>query len=622
VIPAYNDEPRQGGSEKRIGLLRIFFVALVLVYSLRLFNMQILSGDQYRSHAQDISRRTVVLPSQRGEIFDRSFTQPLALNADSFAVSIVPAEIPRGHVSELIADVAAIIGIPAGEIEPKIPPRYYHLYQPVEIAVNVPYRVIAALAERKDALPGVSWNSKPVRNYVDLGSLSHIVGYVGDINRDELTQLYNQGYQQGDVIGKTGIERQYDDLLRGKDGSETRTVDVRGRGVSGQRERTPPQMGKNLVLTIDRRIQTLAEQALGERIGAVVVMRPTGEVLALVSYPWYDPNIFTRNERGVYQALVSDPNKPFINRVIQSSYPPASTFKVIMTTGILAEKAFPPEQTVLCPGEIDYGNRQWRCHIRRPGHGRMNLRRAMAQSCDIYYWTVGRDNLTAERIVSHARDYGFGSVTGIDLPGEIEGFIPTPQWKTRRFHERWQGGDTMNMAIGQGYTLVTPIQMANMVAMVVNNGKIYQPYILKEVRDPLSGAIERRTLPRVIHESDTDERIFETVRRDMRGVISEGTAQFPLNIKTVQIAGKTGTGEVGLQDRWHSWFAAYAPYTSDNPEEQIIVSVIVEAVNPWEWWAPYASAIIFQGIFADQEYDDAVQSLGLRYLIPIQGRRE
>jgi len=252
----------------------------------------------------------------------------------------------------------------------------------------------------------------------------------------------------------------------------------------------------------------------------------------------------------------------------------------------------------------------------------MNLRRAMAQSCDIYYWTVGRDSLGVERIVSYARDYGFGELTDIDLPGEIGGFIPTPQWKTRRFHERWQGGDTMNMAIGQGYTLVTPIQMANMVAMVVNNGKIYKPYVLKEVRDPISGAIEQRILPELLHESDINSAIFETVRRDMRGVISEGTAQFPLNIKTVEIAGKTGTGEVGLQDRWHSWFAAYAPYTSNDPEEQVIVSVIVEAVNPWEWWAPYASAIIFQGIFANQDYDDAVQSLGLRSIIPVRGRRE
>jgi penicillin-binding protein 2 len=622
LIPFFPGDSPQGIAENRIGLLRLLFVAVFAVYGLRLFNMQILSGEQYRSHAHDISRRTEVLPSQRGEIFDRSFTQPLALNADSFAVSIVPGEVPRGDIPELIAEVARILGIPADEIEAKIPPRYYHLYQPVEIAANVPYRVIAILAERKDSLPGVAWNSKPVRNYVELGSLSHIVGYVGDITRDELTQLYNQGYQQGDVIGKTGIERQYDDILRGKEGRETRTVDVRGMRVSGQGERIPPEMGKNLVLTIDRRIQTLAEQALGERIGAVVVMRPNGEILALVSYPWYDPNIFTKGERGEYQALVNDPNKPLLNRAIQSSYPPASTFKVIMTTGILAENAFPPEQTVDCPGEIDYGNRQWRCHVRRPGHGRMNLRRAMAQSCDIYYWTVGRDSLGVERIVSYARDYGFGELTGIDLPSEIAGFIPTPQWKTRRFHERWQGGDTMNMAIGQGYTLVTPIQMANMVAMVVNNGKIYQPYILKEVRDPISGAIEQRTLPQLLLESDIDPHILETVRRDMRGVISEGTAQFPLNIRTVQIAGKTGTGEVGLPDRWHSWFAAYAPYTSDNPEEQIIVSVIVEAVNPWEWWAPYASAILFQGIFANQDYDEAVQSLGLRSVMPIQGRRE
>jgi penicillin-binding protein 2 len=218
--------------------------------------------------------------------------------------------------------------------------------------------------------------------------------------------------------------------------------------------------------------------------------------------------------------------------------------------------------------------------------------------------------------------YGFGSATGIDLPGETDGFLPTPQWKSRRFHEKWLGGDTMNMSIGQGWTLVTPIQMANMVACVVNNGKVYKPHLLKEIRDPATGAIEQRIAPALLRQSDIDPKVFEAVRRDMRGVISEGTAVYPLNIKTVQIAGKTGTGEVGLQDRWHSWFAAFAPYNSKNPEEQIIVSVIVEAVNPWEWWAPYASAIIFQGIFAEQTYDEAVRSLGLQYLMPVQGRRE
>jgi penicillin-binding protein 2 len=248
----------------------------------------------------------------------------------------------------------------------------------------------------------------------------------------------------------------------------------------------------------------------------------------------------------------------------------------------------------------------------------------MAQSCDIYYWMVGRDYMGVERIVSYAREFGFGELTGIDLPGEIAGFIPTPQWKDRRFHERWLGGDTMNMSIGQGYTLVTPIQMANMTALVVNDGKVYRPHVLREVRDPVSGAVERSVPPELVHESGIDPKIFERVRRDMRTVISEGTAQFPLNIKAVQIAGKTGTGEVGFQDRWHSWFTAYAPYGSENPNEQVVVSVIVEAANDWEWWAPYASAIIFQGIFAGQTYEEAVQVLGPQYYMPRQtrGRRE
>ena len=618
-----NNDFQNGKQEKRIRLLKVFIPALIFIYALRLFNMQILSGEQYQSHAQNISSRTELLPPQRGEIYDRSFTEPLALNTDSFAVSIVPADVPRNILSDVIKEAAGILNIPVREIEARISPQNHFMYQPVEIAANVPYSVIAALAENKEKLPGIIWNSKPIRNYMDLGSLSHIVGYVDNITRDELIQLYNLGYNQGDVIGKTGIERQYDELLRGKAGRETRTVNVRGYRVPGFEEYIQPETGKTLVLTIDRRIQTLAEKALGERIGAVVVMRPSnGEILAMVSYPWYDPNIFIGRDRREYQRLAADTNKPFINRAIQSSYPPASSFKIVMTAGILAENLFPPDKTVDCLGEIEYGNRTWRCHIRKPGHGRMNLFRAMAQSCDIYYWQVGRDNMGVERIINYSRDFGFGKTSGIDLPDEVSGFIPTPQWKIRRFHERWLAGDTMNMAIGQGFTLVTPIQMANMVCMAVNDGKIYKPYILKEVRNPVTGRIEQETKPELVHESDIDKKVFETVRRDMRGVVSEGTAQFPLNRGVVQIAGKTGTGEIGLQDRWHSWFAAYAPYDSPDPEEQIVVSVIVEAVNDWEWWAPYASAVIFQGIFADQTFEEAVRSLGFSYLMPVEGRRE
>jgi penicillin-binding protein 2 len=621
-------EPANQGDERpesRIHVLKAIFILIFVIYTLRLFSMQILSGELYRSRAQNIARRTTIIPAQRGEIYDRNFTSPLVMNTDSFAVSITPAEVPRGDLSDLIGRVAGIMEIPREQIDRKIPAQYYYLYNPIEIASNVPFNIIAALAENVDTLPGLSWQSKPMRNYADTGSLSHILGYVGDITRDELTMLYNQGYQQGDLIGKAGIERQYDSILRGKTGRETRTVDVRGRRVSGEANNTrePPVTGKNLVLTIDSSIQLLVEKALGNRMGAAVVMRPDGEVLAMVSYPWYDPAIFNEGSLGAeYQTLLNASDNPFLNRAIQSNYPPASTFKIVMTSGILAENAFPPEQTVDCQGEISYGDRQWRCHIRRPGHGRLNLHQAMAQSCDIYYWMVGREYLGVERIVFYAKEYGFGEATGIDLPGEISGFIPTPQWKDRRFHERWLGGDTMNMSIGQGYTLVTPIQMANMICMVINDGKVYRPHVLKDVRDPVSGAVEQSIRPSLLRESDIDPRVFETVRRDMRGVIHEGTARFPLNIKTVEIAGKTGTGEVGLQDRWHSWFAAYAPYETPRPEDRVVVSIIVEATNRWEWWAPYASAIIFQGIFANQTYEEAVRALGLEYIAPLQGRRE
>ncbi|MCL2043995.1 MAG: penicillin-binding protein 2 [Treponema sp.] len=618
---SHDEDIPQGKPEMRIGFLRFFFIIVFILYGMRLFNMQILSSEQYQAHAQDISRRTEVLPPQRGEIYDRSYTEPLVLNTDSFAVSIVPAEVPAENIPDLITDVAAVLNISASDIEARIPPHLYRLYQPVEIAVNVPFATIAALAERRESLPGVSWYSKPLRNYEDLGSLSHIVGYVGEITRDELMQLHNYGYQQGELIGKMGIELQYDGLLRGKPGMETRTVDVRGRRMPGLGERIPPEMGKNLVLTIDRRIQKLAEEALGERMGAVVVLRPgTGEILAIVSYPWYDPNIFTQGGRSEFQQLINDPNRPFINRAIQSSYPPASTFKIVMATGMLNENAIPLDRGVDCSGEIQFGNRTWRCHWRW-GHGRLNLYNALVQSCNIYFWQVGRDNLGVENIIAYSRDFGLGAVTGIDLPGETAGFIPTPQWKSRRFHERWVAGDTMNMSIGQGWVQVTPLQLANVVAMVVNGGKIYQPHLLKEVRDPVTNEIEREVTPTLIHTSDVEPRVFDFIRRNMRGVFTDGTAR-TLHARAVQIAGKTGTGEVGLQDRWHSWFAAYAPYNSSNPDEQVVVSVIVEATNRWEWWASYASTIIFQGIFANQTYDEALQVLGWQHLDPNPGRRE
>jgi len=606
---------RQGGSShKRMIVLRVIFVTIFVLYAARLFGMQILRSDVYRARAQSIARQTIVIPAQRGEIFDRNFDQPLALSTNSFVVSVAPAEVPRGQMPELITNLSSILGVPRLSIERRLPPSVFHLHQPMEVAANIPFTTVAQLAEQAPSLPGVSWQSRPVRTYPELGSLSHIIGHVGEITREELITLFNFGYHQGDIIGRSGIERQYNALLRGREGRETRTVDAHGRIVDGASARIAPEMGRNLVLTIDRRIQTLAERALGNRIGSVVVLRPsTGEVLAMVSYPWYDPNIFTNPDREAeFNALINDPARSMLNRAIQATYPPASSFKIAMSAAILAENAFPPEMTIECRGEIMVGNRVFRCHVRWPGHGRLNLQQALAQSCNIFYAVVARDSMRADSIVAHTRDFGFGRLSGIDLPGESAGFVPDPDWRERRFNQRWMAGDTINMSIGQGYTLVTPLQMANMVAMVVNDGVIYRPHVLKEVRHPHTGELEKRVQPEVLHRSGMSADVFARVRRDMRSVITEGTARYPLNIPTVQIAGKTGTAEVtGFDDSWHSWFAAYAPYQTDNPHERIVVSVIVEAANGWEWWAPFASAAIFQGYFANQTFEEAARTLRL-----------
>jgi penicillin-binding protein 2 len=606
-----------------VTILAIVMFASIGIYAIKLFSMQILNGDSYRKQSQNISQRAKKIPAQRGEIFDRNGNVPMVLNIDSFAVDITPGEVPKDQYQTVISRLSGILGVPVDSIDKKIPQANRRSFQSVEVRANVPYETIAAVAEVIDELPGVSWHSKPIRNYVESGSIAHVLGYVGDITREELKIFYNKGYSNNSLIGKAGIEKQYDELLRGVDGFEYHTVDVKGQAIENGTTIKPPEMGKNLVLTIDRKIQLLAENALGERIGSAVVLKPsTGEVLAMVSYPYYDPNLFTTdNANEQYQRLLADPNNPLLNRVVNASYPPASTFKVIMTTALLQEKAISPDKKIDCNGEIEYGDRIFRCHIRKPGHGPLDLKNALAQSCDVYFWIAGRDNLGVDRISSYAEQFGFGKSVGIDLPSQTEGFVPSPQWKERRFHEKWLGGDTMNMSIGQGYLLASPMQLADMVAMVVNSGVVYKPHLLKEVRDPATNAIISAPEPDKLLSSTVDPEVFRTVRENMRYVITNGTAQFPMKNKVVQIAGKTGTAEVGLVGRWHSWMVAYGPY--DAPaSDAVIVVVMVEATNPWEWWAPYATNIIFQGIFADQTYSEAVDALGFKYLTGPRGRQE
>jgi len=599
--------------EGRISIFMILLVIVFLVYSGRLFSMQILSGEIHLSRAQDISRRTYSIPTQRGEIYDRYFTQPLVINKDTYAVTITPADIPRGSVDSVIASVSKILKIPENEIRTRLPSQYLQTYQPVEIASNVPFSDISALAENKNTLPGISWHIKSVRNYVDVGSLSHILGYVGDITRDELTALYNLGYQSGDMIGKAGIERQYDMLLRGTQGWETRTVDSRGRRITGSENivHVAPEMGKNLVLTIDANLQKLAERALGDHTGTIVVLRPsTGEVLAMVSKPWYDPNIFTDGLTAEIRAVMEDTSRPLINRAINSSYPPASTFKLVMSTAIIAENLFPRNQLNRCTGSIIYGGRVWNCH-NRAGHGLVGLTMALVRSCNVYYWEIGREYVGVDRIVNYARGYGYGKLTGIDLPGESEGLIPDQQWKLLRHHENWTLGDTMNLSIGQGFALVTPLQMANLVSMIVNGGVNYKPHVLKEIRSPITNEIEYIAEHEILHQSNISPLVFETLRQDMREVVLL-EARWPFNlISAVEVAGKTGTAQIGVSERWHSWLTTYGPYNTVNPDEQIVVTAFVENTSQSYTHVAEATGIIYQGYFANQTYEEAVRALYL-----------
>ena len=607
----------------RLRLFSIFVFFILIAYTYKLFSMQIIYGDQFKQKSQNISKRTTLIPAQRGEIFDREANTPMVLNIDSFAVDIVPGEVPRQDFDTVINRLSSILKIPVSQIEKKLPASIRKDFRSIEVKSNVDYTTIVQVAESIDDLPGVSWHSKPVRNYVDTRSFSHIIGYVGDITADELTRFYNKGYTSNSIIGKAGIEKQYDEILRGTDGVEYRTVDAKGRYIENTTAVTPPKMGNNLILTIDKRIQKLAEDALGPRIGAAIALKPTtGEILAMVSYPFFDQNIFGKeNTSSLTKELFDNPNKPLLNRAIDAAYPPASTFKVIMNTAILNEKAFSPETTVSCLGEIEYGNRVFRCHIRKPGHGKLVLNEALAKSCDVYYWTVCRDYLGVEKIVDYAKRFGLGQSAEVDLPSQSEGFVPSPKWKERRFHEKWLNGDTMNMSIGQGFTLASPMQVANMACMVINNGVIYKPHLLKEIRDPASGEVIKKIEPEILHKENIGREIFEQVRQAMNLVTIQGEARIPMKNPMFRFAGKTGTAEVGLQDRWHSWMVAYGPYDAP-PEDMVVVCVIVEAVNEWEWWAPYAANIILHGTLANQTYDETIDYLGFRHLPAVIRRSE
>lgn len=597
----------------RIRIVGGVILVAFLLYAFQLFTLQVFGQASYHQRATLESQRAQPVPAPRGEIYDRNHDLPLASNREAFDITFVPGEAPKEGLRDELARLAVRLKISVDSLDKLVPPEVSGQFLPIELVSGVDLASIRRLAEESNQFPGVHWSLRPLRSYQDLRSLSSVVGYVGDITVEELQVLYNSGYGQRSVVGKTGLEKQYDFLLRGKDGARYRTVDASGRDLTqGQTVEVPPQSGKSLVLTIDRTIQTLAEKALGDRVGSVVILKPsTGEILAMVSAPSYDANTFlTADASKSFQALLADPHFPFLNRSIQALYPPASTFKVIMSAAVLGEGVIDPTRRILSTPEYKLGDRTFKEHDPR-GLGWVDLPRALAMSANVYYYTVGVEYLGIDRIDRYAREFGLGRQTGVDLPGEVAGLVPDPNWKEKNLHYPWLGGDTANTSIGQGYLQVTPLQMADAVALVSNEGKVYRPHLLKEIRNPETGAVEDAPAPEVLFESSFPKTVFKPLQDAMRGVITGGTAAVVVTTKAVQVAGKTGTGEDGEKgSNNHSWFVAYAPYDEPDPDKRVVVVVQVERTNTWEWWAPKAANIIFQGLFAHQTYEEVMHTLG------------
>ncbi len=559
-------------SRNRDLILQGLILLLFTTIGLRLWYFQIYKGQEYIKKAEaNISRRQS-LYAPRGLILD-SQGHLLAENRPAYGLAIVREDCPDfdttlGHVSQWT-------GIPASRLHKKLDKDRAKVkpFQPQLLISHLPFQELALIESRLLEWPELKIVSRPLRTYPQRDMLAHVLGYVALANEEELRD--NPELQLGDNIGKQGIELAFDSLLRGTKGLKQLKVDAQGRELSSS-VTSAPQPGQDLYLTIDLDLQGFAWQQLGSQAGSVVVMSPEdGRILSLVSKPGFDNNLFVRGvEQQKWDALRSHPRHPLQNRAIQSAYPPGSVFKLLMVSAALENRVFDLDKTVYCPGVYRLGRRLFRCW-KKHGHGWLDMREAIKQSCDVYFYTLGHE-MGVDLISSYALENGFGTRTGIELPNEARGLIPTREWKLRRFGESWQGGETINMSIGQGYTLVTPLQVARFVSALVNGGHLLKP-LLVQSREPV-----------VQKELGLSETELDFIREAMIATVEEphGTA-WRLRTQNATIGGKTGTAqvvklkeedreketeEIRYKFRDHAWMASFGHIG----EQSYVVVVLVE----------------------------------------------
>ena len=544
-------------------ILRVGLLLVVALLGLRLWHLQIREGPYYRDLSENNRTRSVIMEPARGLIYDRKGVL-LANNVPSFTLYVSLEDVKDRDL--LIDQLTNLLGLDPALVREKLTARGSKQL-PRKVKDRLTLREATLVESHRLDLPGVMVQVESQRNYPGGVTASHLLGYVGEVSSEQLEKPEFADLHQGSIVGQYGVEKFFDQLVRGQAGQKSIEVDA-----VGHEKRTvvveQPHAGDNLYLTIDVRLQKVAEKLLGEESGAIVALDPrTGDVLAMASRPAFDPNILSRELTPKQWAeIVQDEGRPLNNRASQGQYPPGSIFKVMMAAAALESKTVTPSTSIYCNGGYQFGRRLYH-DWKAGGHGPVDLRRALVQSCDVYFYTVGQ-RMGIERMASFAHQFGLGEATGIELPSERVGIVPSEAWKRKAKNEPWLPGETISASIGQGYVNVTPLQMASLIGTVANDGVMFRPRLVQAVMDRATGELQQRpAVPKRTLKLRPE--ILPLIKEALAGVVKEGTgtrAQSAL----VTIGGKTGTAQmtalrsgpekdIPKKFRDHAWFVAFAP---------------------------------------------------------------
>jgi len=555
--------------ERRISIWTYVVIFIFFIFLLRLWDLQIIKGEEYKKIAERNRLRIIEIPAPRGIIYDRN-GKALVKNTPFFDISLIKEDFPKDPST--LSALSKLIGLKSQEIVERLKRATGNPFEPVKLKQNVSLKEVARVEARRIDFPGLQVETVISRQYLYGQLASHIIGYLGRPSLQQIKNPYYNDVPRRAFIGQWGVERVYDRILRGTAGRKIIEVDALGRVIKVVGIQQPVK-GKDIRLTIDMELQIEAERSLRGKRGAIVIMAPnTGEILALASSPSFNPNLFVRGiARKDWETLVEDPGRPLLNRALQSYYPPGSTFKIITALAALEEGIITKDTRFECKGSIRLGGRVFRCW-KQGGHGSVDLYRAIVESCDVYFYEIAK-RLDIDTLARYASEFGLGEPTGIGLQGESRGIVPSTRWKLKVKQQRWYKGETLNTAIGQGYLSATPIQMARLLAAVVNGGKLLRPRILKT----------EGSLPEVERVVNVRPENINLIKKALIGVVKdrEGTGWMARS-EIVSIGGKTGTtqvikgnyieGEVPYKYRDHAWFIGFAPVG----KPQIVVSVFVE----------------------------------------------